>query len=200
MNNSAADSPAVAEQLPHVSLPSGSEEVRLPELAGLPVSVTDQETDLWWDSYSGWTMLPSFLVCLGLTALIFWLVLRYLPHRELAQATILGASGAVWLAQLTRWGFRFFGYSYRLTTRRLFHDVGFRYSDRQQVDLAAIADVRVERKRLDSLIGVGRLKISFVDSRRPPLILEGLRQPERAAELIRQACKKVRQGRSAEVQ
>ena len=29
-----------------------------------------QETDVWWGAYSGWTMLPSLLVCVALTGAI----------------------------------------------------------------------------------------------------------------------------------
>ena len=31
-----------------------------------------QEKDAWWGSYSAWTMMPSMVVCLVLTAIIAW--------------------------------------------------------------------------------------------------------------------------------
>src|SRR5690349_7852196 len=97
----------IAAASPHgpVAPPKGEEDpATWHETCAIPnplLQEPTQEVDLWWGSYSGWTMLPSFAVCIVLTALIFWVVTRFLPHRELVQLTILGASGSVWLVQLT---------------------------------------------------------------------------------------------------
>lgn len=146
----------------------------------------DQETDLWWGSYSGWTMLPSFLGCLVVTVVIGWLVGKLVP-RDLQQLAFLGSGGALWLFQFTRWGLRFFGINYRLTTRRLFRDKGYLHQDRLQVELKSVAEVRVMRNGFERLTGIGRLFLHFTDPSRPPVILDSVRQPHAIAELIRRA-------------
>jgi membrane protein YdbS with pleckstrin-like domain len=163
--------------------------------SGTPGLGSHQEVDLWWCSYSGWTMLPSFVVCLVLTAVIFWLVSHYLPHRGLVQLTILGTSSAVWLAQVLRWGHRFFGFNYRLTTRRLFYDRGFLYTERHHIELARIVEVRVARNRFERLVGVGRIYLQTQD--RQNVVIEGVRQPMEVARRIREAVGHVRETSSA---
>src|SRR5438132_3588026 len=68
-----------------------------PACAALPLSVdlvdSTQERDICWASYSGWTMLPGFAVCLVLTACIAWL--GFALARPMAQTIILGAGGII---------------------------------------------------------------------------------------------------------
>jgi membrane protein YdbS with pleckstrin-like domain len=150
----------------------------------------DHEVDVWWGSYSGWTLLPSFLACIVATAIVTWLSWALLPH-ELVQLTILGLGGAVWCVQLARWGLRFFGFNYRLTTRRVFADHGFIHPARDRADLGHVADVRVERTFLDRLSHVGHIQIHFKKNARPPMILEGVRQPKLVAELIQETVRRL---------
>src|SRR5262245_4561765 len=99
--------------------------------------VEDQEVDLWWGSYAGRTMLPSFVVCLVLTGLIILLAWVYVKRGQL-KLTILCLGGLLWLVQLLRFAYRYFGFNYRLTSKRL-----FRSQSRQplQIPLADIAEV-----------------------------------------------------------
>jgi hypothetical protein len=148
----------------------------------------DQEVDVWWGSYAGRTMLPSFLACLLLTGLIILLAWTYV-ERSQVKLTILGLGGGVWLIQMGRFAYRFFGISYRLTSKRL-----FRSQSRQplQIALTEIAEVHVKRNGFENLVGVGRISITFADKTRPPLILEGVKKSKQVAELIRTYCHQAR--------
>src|SRR5207245_5734364 len=82
-----------------------------------------------------------------------------------------------------RWGSRTVGLNYRLTNRRLFCQRGF-YTPIAAIDLASIATVRIERDALEGYLKVGRLRIVPVDNSKPPLLLEGVYNPDQIAALI----------------
>src|SRR4051794_2508208 len=84
------------------------------------------ETDVWWGSYAGRAMAPSFAVCAVLTIPLYWGVHAVLPERWGLQPPFGGLAALLWLVQLARWSARYFPRNYRLTTRRLYVDRGFR--------------------------------------------------------------------------
>jgi hypothetical protein len=129
-------------------------------------------------------MLPSFVVCLVATGLIAWLTWSCVP-RHLLRPVFVGLSGGLWLVQGVRWGYRYFGYNYRLTTRRLFRQRGFRQLPEEQMDLTSIARVAVRSNWHERKIGVGEVVVWADDPSRPPMVLKGLRRPERVAEMLR---------------
>jgi hypothetical protein len=153
-----------------------------------------EEVELWWGAYSGWTMTPSFVVCLLLTGLIGWASWYYMPQGWV-RISAVGASSVVWLVQLARWARRVFGNNYRLTTRRMWILRGFRQTRMSTLELSCVEAVIVERTWLERRVGVGRICL------RPegggwPLVLEGVRDPYHAADLIRTAIKAARADKS----
>ena len=84
----------------------------------------DKEVDVWWGSYAGRAMGPSFAVCVAMTAVIYFATRWWVPHRGWLQLTFAALAGSLWLVQLARWGHRFFTWNYRLTTRFLYVDRG----------------------------------------------------------------------------
>jgi len=147
-----------------------------------------EEVDLWWGSYSGWTLWPSTLICIGLTVAITLLAWTCLP-RPYVRVTILGLAGAVWLAQLCRWSYRFFSFNYRLTSRRVFRDRGFLYPEMVQMRLAAVARVEVLRTSWEALVHVGRIVLHPKEAAQTPLTLEGVLHPNAVADLMREWCR-----------
>jgi hypothetical protein len=150
-------------------------------------SDAEQETDVWWGSYAGRAMVPSFLVC-GLLSAAFAVGAWYIadafpdiPYPPRYLAYVLTA--LVWLVQMLRWGYRTVTINYRLTTRRLFRDDGFTKPSRV-VELARMKAVAVEQLGpLARRLGIGRLRIDAEET--PPLVLDAVRQPEAVAEQIR---------------
>lgn len=148
-----------------------------------PSSAPAEEVDIWWGAYSGWTMMPSMLISLVLTGLIGWGVLLWVP-RGWMQLAFLGLASLVWLVQGFRWAWRFFGISYRLTSRRLFRDRGFLKPDRVQLRLETITSVRVKRGAWERLVHVGRIQVYAGPDVR--IVLDGVLHPEPVAGLIRE--------------
>jgi hypothetical protein len=156
------------------------------------VPLPAEEVDVWWGGYSSRTMLPSFLICVAATVAIAWLTWFWLPPR-LVKISFIGLSGGVWLLQLVRWGYRFFGFSYRLTTRRLFCHLGKLYQGDMQLELAAVAQVVVRSRWDERLVGVGQVVVIPDKPTTPPLILEGVLEPARIAEMIRSGVQRARE-------
>ena len=156
----------------------------------------DQERDVWWGSYTSKTMLPSALVCIGLTLLIATLAwfhnhfgLTWNQGRRLAYAL----AGAVWLCQSLRWGYRVLSFNYRLTNRRLFCQLGFLYPSQPVIELADIAEVQVVQGFWEHWLDVGRLRIIREKPGEPPVLLPGVRKPERIAREIEKRARYARE-------
>jgi hypothetical protein len=158
------------------------------QLAPLP----EQETDAWWGSYSGWTMLPSMALCIGLSGLIGWGSWELLD-RGLVQLSILTLTAAVWLTQVIRWSYRVFGYTYRLTTRRLFQEKGWFLDDRNEVELAKVAKVYWRRSFHHVLTRIGTVGVLLEGPGNGGIVLEGVWQPRQVADLIQQLSESARE-------
>lgn len=153
-----------------------------------------QEMDVWWGAYSGRAMWPSFVVCLLLTVGIgvgAWSFYdAYRPNPALVRYAAYGLTGGVWLVQLLRVGYRTVGTTYRLTNRRLLRDRGFGNPTAGWADLDRIKTVEVEVGPLERPAGVGRVVVHTEGGAAPTLVLEGVRDPDRVAELIRRTAAK----------
>ncbi len=153
-----------------------------------PLAVTPddarQERDIWWGSYAGRTMMPSFVVCGMLTLGIVVLVLQ-LYHSlglsdTLARRLVYGLVGAVWLCQLSRWLYRVSSFNYRLTTRRVFQHRGILYASDRIVELTHINRVLVEQGFWERWLDVGRVRL-LCDNHAPPVLLLGVSDPRHHA-------------------
>jgi hypothetical protein len=186
--------PPHPEGEPEPDIPSASPNVAAAEGDGpLPPPPPAEEVDVWWGSYAGRTMLPSLAVCLLATALLAWPVWVFAP-RGYFRMTYMSLAAVIWLVVGGRWAYRFFGYTYRLTTRRLFRHRGFSYTPDEQVDLADVTQILVRCRWTDRLVGVGQVVVLAKSLPGKPFILEGVRHPMRIAEEIRVRVKKAHEG------
>ena len=148
------------------------------------------EVDIWWGGYAGRTMLPSFVGCVLLTALIALIgwrlyVLGYSPG--LVRYSCYGLAGTLWLIQLGLWLHRSIAITYRLTTRRFYRDQGFSRARFDAIELAAIADIEVKQDQLERWLGVGRVRLHVPTNGRRPLVLWGVSDPARLVKELRRA-------------
>lgn len=150
-----------------------------------------QEVDVWWGSYSPWTMLPSLAMCIGLSGLIAWGAWLWLD-RGWTRFTVLSLTGLLWSLQTGRWCHRVFGYNYRFTTHRLFALRGL-FASEVEVRLTAVTKVLVKRKPTDRLVGVGNLHVFLEGVGRSRVVLEGVARPRQVAEHLRQIAAKARE-------
>jgi hypothetical protein len=171
---------AAAAPAPRLTPPGEGPSVETP-------SVQDEEVDVWWGAYSGWTMLPAFVIALLLTG--GWAGGCWsLASADLARFLFFCGASLLWLGLLARWLWRVFGYNYRLTNRRLFQDRGVIYTNALQGDLTDVAHIVVARAGWERLLGLGRVRVVLNNGK--TLVLSGVRQPGRMAELLRDCVKK----------
>jgi membrane protein YdbS with pleckstrin-like domain len=154
-----------------------------------------EEVDVWWGAYSPRTMAPSFVLCLALTVGISaeaW-SLGIWQERSPARYTAQALMVVLWLMQLTRWVYRITALNYRLTNRRLFRDQGFYRPQNREVELTRITHVVVERGPLERVLRLGRLRILVQGAELPPIVLEGVYDPNHVAMDIRKRIQKARE-------
>ena len=156
-------------------------------------AVSAQESDIWWGSWSGWTMLPSLVVSVVLTGIIVWWAWTYLDRR-FVQLTIWALAGLVWLVQLWRWCWRWFGCNYRLTSRRLIVWRGHFRRLSLMTPLTRLEHVRVETYSHSHWTQVGRIVIALVDGN-GEIELNGIKNPHEVAKLIRATAQRARAAR-----
>ncbi len=158
--------------------------------AAMPSAPPAEEVELWWGAFSGRTLLPSFLVCLLLTGLIGWAGWYFVP-REWTRTVVVGASGLVWLVQIARWIGGTLRANYRLTTHRLWVVRGVRLMKSTAIELTQVRDVTVTHTWLEQRLDVGRIVLA-IETSGLLVVLRGIRQPHKAAEVIRAAVRAAR--------
>jgi hypothetical protein len=144
------------------------------------------QPDLSWRGFSGWAMLPSFALCIVLSAVLLtggWYIdeMRGLGERfgwwVFFQITV-----AIWIVQLLRWLYRGASYVYRLTPKFLYVDRGFLYSPIPAIDLAKVMKVSWGSGFFGRVLGVGWVVVEAAE--REPIALTGLLRPAAFAEEI----------------
>lgn len=167
-----------------------------PRFSILPPAMDEtEEVDVWWGAFAGRAMLPHFLLCgllvtgIILSAWILWDEKKAHPqlmwHLSLALVALVGLVPSLRCAYLS------VTHTYRLTTRRLLRDRGFRQPAAGVLDLVRVQDVGVEQSAWQRWVGVGRVRVTS-DDNKMSLILEGVRRPRRVAALIRREAKRAR--------
>lgn len=177
--------------VPRPSAPTGRNDGERPR----DVAPAIEESDVWWGSYAGRTMLPGFLVCLALTVLLLaldWYLESRRSRSDLLSSAFLSLAGAIWLFQGTRWLYRILAINYRLTNRRLLYTRGFNLPETWAIDLAHVAEVSVRRGPLERLLGVGRITIQVKDADSSRFVLDGVLAPEHVARTLRRRVRHAR--------
>lgn len=146
---------------------------------------TLQEHDVWWGSYASSAMLPSLVLCGGLTIGIATLaglgsLLFGLDGKEMRYSAY-ALIAPLWLLQFLRWLYRVAWFNYRLTSRRLFRSRGVLYPIEEAVQLADVTQVVVEQSLWERRFRVGSVRILREKKGLPSLLLLGVREPERIA-------------------
>ena len=117
-----------------------------------------EEVELAWQGYSIRALLPSTIALAAVTVSAMVLLRPLVPTWMVHEAGDAPLA-AIWLLQAVRAGYRLFGYNYRLTTRRLFHDRGRLYPPDAPLDLARVVRVEAKQSLLGRLIGVGTVGV-----------------------------------------
>jgi uncharacterized membrane protein YdbT with pleckstrin-like domain len=145
----------------------------------------DREDELWHGGYSGKDMAGTWVVAgfLTLVALGACIVFALTP----VWLGIAGGAAIVWIALLGVLMVRKMSIDYRLTTQRLVRKTGLLNRKTGRVEVIDIDDVSIEQSLMQRMLGVGRIKILSSDVSDPELMMLGIQDPTRVAELIDKA-------------
>jgi membrane protein YdbS with pleckstrin-like domain len=98
---------------------------------------------------------------------------------------------ALWLG--TRPLLAVLGCRYRLTSQRLFIDRGILSRTVDQTELVRVDDVRMHKSFTNRMFGLGSVQILSTDATDREIVVSGIAEPEKVAELIRERMRKLRQ-------
>ena len=85
------------------------------------------------------------------------------------------------------------GHRYRLTSQRLFIERGIFSQTIDQTELIRVDDVRIHKTFLDRVVGLGSVAIVSTDASDREIVIEGIAEPEKTAEVIRSRMRAMRQ-------
>lgn len=164
-------------------------------LAPPPPAAAEPEEEVWTGRYSGkavahWWIF-WFLWTVGLSYL-YAMVLKERPPYALY--VYLGLIAAPALAILWHIAIRKLTLKYRLTSHRFFRESGFISRDIAELELIRVDDVSVRQNILQRIFNVGAVTILSSDATDPRLLVEGIHDPIRAKELIRNHAQNRRKG------
>ncbi len=148
------------------------------------------ETELWtgrtsWRHYIGRTTW-WFLLNVGVVALAWWIASReeWLARRG-AVWTILIVLAASTLIILLPVALKIISRRYRLTSQRLFIEVGILSKTIDQSELIRVDDVRVHKTFFDRVFGLGTVTLLSTDVSDRQVVIEGVAGPDAVAEAVR---------------
>jgi membrane protein YdbS with pleckstrin-like domain len=160
-----------------------------------PADAAPQEIDLWRAAYSGRAMVPVG-ASLGLVSLVL-LALCLVATWQRHWGWPWGLWAAMMVASWTYFGFVYFhrrwGISYRLTSRRLFHQQGLLLRSTDCIDVADIDAIRVVQSLPQRLLGVGTITLLTRDIAHPKLVLRGIAEIDRVLGFLGNARRDARQ-------
>jgi membrane protein YdbS with pleckstrin-like domain len=152
------------------------------------------QTDLAWRGYSGWAMLPGFVVCGVISALLLTSTWFFDEARgvvaQIGSLAVFGIVWAIWIFQIFRWFYRGATYVYRLTPRFLFVERGFLYNPTPAIDLFRVGVVKWSAGWLGRFFGVGSVTLEGEGG--AEFTMTGIRRPAAFAEEIEAAVKRVK--------
>jgi membrane protein YdbS with pleckstrin-like domain len=184
----AVSAPAAAS-----AAPSGAAAVGLAPRGAAAAAEPDRE--LWKGSYSpkamiGWWILEGVLVVAAVVASIFLPT----PITWIAAAVIVAGFGLwllLWLA------IRRLSLEYALTTHQLTHREGLLRRVTNRIETIDIDDVTHEQNLVERFLGVGSILVVSSDKSHPRLILIGIDDVQRVADLINNTSREERRKRGA---
>jgi uncharacterized membrane protein YdbT with pleckstrin-like domain len=147
----------------------------------------DPEEELWSGGYSGKAMFGSFVgAILGSIALVILSLITPPPGFLICLAVMTVLWG--WVLGILL--IRRLNISYRLTSQRFFHQTGILTRTTNRIEVIEMDDVTYTQTFFERFFGVGTIKITSSDSTHPLLIMTGIADVQRVAEVIDKARRK----------
>lgn len=156
----------------------------------------DSEQRLWTGGYSGKAMVGSWLVAAVVSVALLIASFFFPPGLLVFLALIL----LIWVGLALTLAYRKLNIHYELTTQRLVHRTGILTRRSDRIELIDIDDVTFEQGLVERMFGVGKIKITSSDRTHPELVLVGIDEVARVADMIDDARRKERRKRGVHIE
>ncbi len=158
----------------------------------------EPEAEQWKGGYSPKAMIGSW-VGAGLVSVLL-LVGGIMWWKAWVWVTVLVIILLIWLALGIRLAYRIMNVRYRLTDQRFVHETGILRRVTDRIEVIDIDDVTFEQKLMERFVGVGTIRITSSDRTHPELLLRGIDDVKRIANLIDSARRKERVRRGVHIE
>lgn len=192
MSDSNPASPAHASKIPDAA---SAREKMLNSAGG---HSTADEQELWQGDYSMKAMagIGAGLILLTIAAVVVGVVLG---AEWTGWMVILGVAGLSWLAYFAVSLYRKFSFHYELTTHRLKHREGFLFRSMDRIELIDVSDVILKMGPIQTLMNVGNIHVVSSDISHPLLVMWGIPNAKKIADLVDNARREERRKRGLHV-
>ena len=158
----------------------------------------EDETQLWVGGYSAKAMLGTWLLG-GLISLGLIVGMVFFPTPPTIM--VLGAILVVlWIALFCMLAYKKLGVSYELTTQRFIHKSGILKRVTDRIEVIDIDDVTYEQGLVQRALNVGKIRVSSTDRTHPELVLDGISDVKRVADMIDDIRRKERRKRGVHIE
>ena len=152
----------------------------------------EDEQDLWAGGYSAKAMYGTWIlggiVTIGLAvgAFAFWPVVIAIP--------------VLWILLGAMLAYKKMSVHYELTTQRFIHRSGILKRVTDRIEVIDIDDVTYEQGIVQRMLGVGTIRVSSSDRSHPELVLSGIDDVARIADLVDDIRRKERRRRGLHIE
>jgi uncharacterized membrane protein YdbT with pleckstrin-like domain len=154
----------------------------------------DPEQELWHGSYSPKAMYGSWL--LAIVATLIAAVLCALAPTPITWMVAAVIVVVLWLCLLVYYLIARLSVEYTLTTQRFIHKAGLLRRVSNRIEVIDIDDVTYEQGLIERMFGVGTIKLLSSDLSDPKLVLRGIDDVRRVANVIDDARREERRKRA----
>ncbi len=154
------------------------------------------EEELWQGGYSGKDMVGSWILA-GIASIALIVASVLFSNYILVFLPLLGL---IWLCIACLLAYRKLSVRYRLTNQRFIHKVGILRQVTDRIEVIDIDDVTFEQGLVQRLVGVGTIRVTSSDSTHPELLLRGINDVKRIADLIDDVRRQERRSRGLHIE
>ena len=177
--------------------PSATEQFR--EAAGAENSSAEsKEQELWEGDFSGKAMFGSWLAA-GLATMVLFVAAIYW-NTSYGWWGLVVLLLLIWGGLASRLAYYKLSVHYELTTQRFIHKKGILTRVTDRIEVIDIDDVTYQQGFVERFLGVGTIKIVSSDRTDPELLLRGIDDVSRVADLIDDVRRKERRRRGLHIE
>lgn len=153
---------------------------------GSKMTDDEKERELWRGGFSGMSMIGSWIAAAIITVAVIAALLKVpvIGSNDFAWYAGIGMAILVWIYLIGLMLYRKLGMHYTVTNQRLRHREGILMRKLDRLELIDIDDVSYRQGPIQAILGVGNITVNSSDSSHPELVMYGIANVRRVADII----------------